>query len=176
MPRKSIGEEIVELDFSETYAFVVDSCGNLNQSSLQICLAGVYGDMKQKDSPIASKWPWWFQTLIRDSSVLAGKALSRDWHFLQFTDPLLQLCVYEKGSTKMWRMMQCRFLMGKGVNVDMAGNSWADCFGSQGSFLNNTERAVFLRDPLERFLSGFLDKCVDENHRTKEHHCLPNIR
>ena len=33
------------------------------------------------------------------------------------------------------------------------------------------QRAVFLRDPLERFLSGFLDKCV---RKVDEMHCEPN--
>ena len=38
-----------------------------------------------------------------------------------------------------------------------------------------TYKAVFLRDPLERFLSAFVDKCIGRNHRLHEHHCEPNV-
>ena len=31
---------------------------------------------------------------------------------------------------------------------------------------------IFFRDPLERFLSAYIDKCVTRNHR--EGHCRPN--
>ena len=36
-------------------------------------------------------------------------------------------------------------------------------------------RAVFLRDPLERLLSGYLDKCYKMNVRRNEKHCEPNV-
>jgi hypothetical protein len=32
---------------------------------------------------------------------------------------------------------------------------------------------VFLRDPLERFISAYLDKCINEYHRHVEKHCQP---
>ena len=39
---------------------------------------------------------------------------------------------------------------------------------------SDAPHAVFLRDPLERVLSGFLDKCAREWQRTRERHCEPN--
>ena len=38
-----------------------------------------------------------------------------------------------------------------------------------------THKAVFLRDPLERFLSAFVDKCIGSDRRLGEHHCEPNV-
>ena len=40
---------------------------------------------------------------------------------------------------------------------------------------NVVPRAVFLRDPLERLLSGYLDKCVKPNIRKSQGHCEPNV-
>ena len=40
----------------------------------------------------------------------------------------------------------------------------------------NINHIVFIRDPLDRFLSGFLDKCVDfHSNPTNEQHCEPSI-
>ena len=36
-------------------------------------------------------------------------------------------------------------------------------------------RTVFLLDPLERLLSGYLDKCVKPNIRKSQGHCEPNV-
>jgi hypothetical protein len=40
---------------------------------------------------------------------------------------------------------------------------------------NSVPRTVFLRDPLERLLSGYLDKCVKPNIRKSQGHCEPNV-
>ena len=43
--------------------------------------------------------------------------------------------------------------------------------GSSNTTAYKSEKAVFLRDPLDQFLSGFLDKCV--NRIRSEDHCEP---
>jgi hypothetical protein len=43
---------------------------------------------------------------------------------------------------------------------------------TRGKPEQDAPKSVFLRDPLERFLSGFMDKCVDPIHRN-EKHCEP---
>ncbi len=125
------------------------------------------------------------------------------WHYLQFKGvgktegtgqahgvaPRLQLCVYEKGGIKSWKKLQCEH------NHDYKGEipNFNQCWRNQPPYdelmsvdtdPNNktastaaaaykSEKAVFLRDPLERFLSGFLDKCV--RRRDIYDHCEPSF-
>jgi len=41
--------------------------------------------------------------------------------------------------------------------------------------MGKTPRTVFVRDPLERLLSGYLDKCFKPGVRTSQGHCEPNV-
>jgi hypothetical protein len=105
--------------------------------------------------------------------------------------PRLQLCVYEKGGTKSWKKLQCDHNHDYYRNAESAQEKRPDfnqCFSKQppydeklllsGSGSSNTtsyksEKAVFLRDPLDRFLSGFLDKCVSRGRKDTVDHCEP---
>ena len=162
---KSLGRQIVERAFQESYAPLVEYCGNLNKTNtLDKCLRRTRVQKLQKDTTDSSKWPWWFQTLIRDASI-PQTGLFGGWHYLRFQGKSpMQLCVYEKGGTKMWRAAHCQHLKKNGVNT--TGISLTNCFQKQGQLIEtDMERSVFLRDPLERFLSGFLDKCAYKTHR-----------
>jgi Sulfotransferase family len=171
--QKTLGREIVEKAYEESYAYLVEQCGNLNETGLQMCLSRLYQLQTQANSPLREKWPWWFQTLIRDARVLRT-GLFGTWHYLQFTDPTMQVCVYEKGGTKMWRSAHCQYMQRNGVNL--TGSTPTNCYQRQGNLqTTNVERSVFLRDPLERYLSGFLDKCAYKPHRQLQPHCRPSI-
>ena len=173
-PQKTRGREIVEKAFEESYAYLVDHCGNIRQTGLQKCLARLYLLETDVNSTVRDKWPWWFQTLIRDARIVKT-GLFGPWHFLQYQDPTMQLCVYEKGGTKLWRTAHCQYLTRKGFNT--TGATPTNCYNRQGK-LNTTgkvERSVFLRDPLERYLSGFLDKCAYKTYRLSQPHCHPSV-
>lgn len=51
-------------------------------------------------------------------------------------------------------------------------------FAKQDSVYGNPDwyLATFVRDPLERLVSGYLDKCVDARKRVGEKHCDPAVR
>uniref|UniRef100_A0A7S4EIA0 Sulfotransferase domain-containing protein n=1 Tax=Pseudo-nitzschia australis TaxID=44445 RepID=A0A7S4EIA0_9STRA len=98
--------------------------------------------------------------------------------------PGLQLCVYEKGGTKHWKQLQCEHNHDYFRNDSNSKNSSSSrpdfnhCWETQPPYdgpLDNgrskSDRVVFLRDPLDRFLSGFLDKCV--NRKDAVDHCEP---
>eukprot|EP00531_Pseudo-nitzschia_arenysensis_P007302 CAMPEP_0116128892 /NCGR_PEP_ID=MMETSP0329-20121206/7630_1 /TAXON_ID=697910 /ORGANISM="Pseudo-nitzschia arenysensis, Strain B593" /LENGTH=447 /DNA_ID=CAMNT_0003623117 /DNA_START=136 /DNA_END=1479 /DNA_ORIENTATION=- len=148
------------------------------------------------------RWPWWFRTLIRDLGRFdKGKFpdLAGPWHYLQFKGvgnptavgqandaaPRLQLCVYEKGGSKSWKKLQCEHNHDYTGEIPNLNRCWTrqppyDEQMSVGTDPNNrtaaaykSEKAVFLRDPLERFLSGFLDKCV--RRWDPYNHCEPSV-
>jgi len=100
--------------------------------------------------------------------------------------PRLQMCVYEKGGTKSWKKLQCEH--NRDYYRDVIGvpekPNFNHCWMEQPPYdevlshkTNTTttayksERVVFVRDPLDRFLSGFLDKCVARGD--KGDHCEP---
>ena len=98
-------------------------------------------------------------------------------NFHVLTYPNVDMCSMGKVATTQWRKVFC--------DLDWDGNGCHYLRGKHGKVLgmksggmvprmsgNEKPRFVFLRDPLERFLSAFLDKCVS-NHRFIEHHCKP---
>jgi len=176
---KTLGRQIVEKAFQESYGYLVDFCGELNQPlSLQACFVRLHSLRSDVNSTVpVKKFPWWFQTMIRDAR-LPKSGIHGPWHYLQFTadDPkAMQLCVYEKGGTKTWRILHCKLMEKLGANI--TGTTATTCYSRQGKWLEEESipKSVFLRDPLERYLSGFLDKCVDPNNRRTTPHCRPNI-
>jgi len=169
----SLGRRIVEKAFNETYADLVEACGSPDEeNSLKDCLVELYEKREAQD--FSSKWPWWFQTMVRDSRLLST-GLFGDWHFLQFPDPPMQMCVYEKGGTKMWRVTHCEILAATVTTFTTSDVSLTSCYNLQSPpATENVSKSVFLRDPLERFLSAFLDKCASDN-RVSQTHCQPNV-
>jgi Sulfotransferase family len=114
-------------------------------------------------------WPWWFHTMLRDAIPNNGPALLFGyWHNLSIVSPRVDMCAIEKIGSTQWRKVQCALNSPNKTKYD-----GLPCLDSKQ--INATQEKassiVFLRDPLERFLSGFLDKCV--RARTKEPHCQP---
>ena len=119
-------------------------------------------------------WPWWMRTMIRDMEK-PRSGLYGIWHQLQFDHPRnLELCVYEKGGTKKFRNAHCLNVNNDDASSFKNARQQANCYLKQRQFDTNdvTDRAVFLRDPLDRFLSGFLDKCVRRADNVD--HCEPS--
>ncbi len=122
----------------------------------------------KEGTPYQRKWPWWFNTLLRDVAKKYN-GLQGPWHVLQFSNPDLRLCVYEKGGTKAFKRLHCQHIH----NYTDSIPDFNQCFQYQPKYKNlpESDKAVFLRDPLDRFLSGFIDKCI--NHRDVVDHCEP---
>jgi len=107
--------------------------------------------------------PWWFQTMLRDAPSVIHlqhhnlSAPTRNKRGLRF-------CTIGKIGTKHWRRLICRLQnkpSNRGRNVCIPDTAIPE----------NAPKAVFLRDPLERFLSAYIDKCV--SWRKVERHCEP---
>ena len=63
-----------------------------------------------------------------------------------------------------------------GENDDDGWNCWAKCIyttAEEGTLPEDAPKVVFLRDPLERLLSAYLNKCEDTFFRLGEKHCEP---
>ena len=96
--------------------------------------------------------PWWLETQLSD---MEHEGVQGFWHNQTFGH--IEMCTIEKIGTSQWRAIFKR------LNKPSAGNA--------ASSDQPKARFVFLRDPLERFLSGYLDKC--ESYHQKEKHCEP---
>lgn len=118
--------------------------------------------------------PWWFQTLLRDT--VQGNGAFGGWHNFSTTAPLLNFCSIEKVATTEWRKVFCK------LNADdcqpdpvkLCGKKKCAWQTKKGMPAKGVPRAVFLRDPLERLLSGYIDKCHKGLVRRREGHCEPN--
>jgi hypothetical protein len=159
-PKKNLGREIVDRAFNESFADLVELCPQ-HKGNFKTCLKGLY-ELGQS-TPYSRRWPWWFQTMLRDA--IRFRELHGKWHDLHFKDLNLQLCVFEKGGTKKWRDLHCQ-----AINSPHKKDKIMLCFLLQKRVPADAPKAVFLKDPLDRFLSGFIDKCVT---RTVEKHCQP---
>jgi hypothetical protein len=135
----------------------------------------------------STSFPWWFVTMLRDAPVRAT------WHNLTIINPPMDFCTIEKIATTQWRNLQCVLNEGKNIsknpmpcqlgkdrletrrrNVMEGGVNGVGGGDDGGRGGGRVYRAVMLRDPLERMLSGYLNKCVSVPTRKFEGHCEPN--
>ena len=87
----------------------------------------------------------------------------------------MQMCSIEKLATTQWRKVSChmngepfRFLPCNPAKEPR----WRP--GMKVGFSDDMPKIVFLRDPLERFLSAFVDKCIFGNRTGNANsHCQP---
>ena len=115
--------------------------------------------------------PWWFQTLLRD--VMTNGAYGF-WHHFYTTKPAFHFCTIGKVATTEWRKVFCELNKEDCVVPNTCGKR--NCaWRTKQTMPEDAPYAVFLRDPLERLLSGFLDKCVRFHSRKNERHCEPNV-
>jgi len=81
------------------------------------------------------------------------------------------MCMIEKNACSSWNKVLAPLVGAIGPYWNVPDHFTADT--AESVFRNpKSIRAVFVRDPLERFLSGFLDKCVGSCDNT---YCLPRI-
>jgi hypothetical protein len=182
LPQKSLGRIIVERSYRQSWRDLTTKLcpvvryPNVTTSPPSVdfyitCLGKAKRLMNTHRSPYHDKWPWWFRTLLRDAPKQSN-GMQGPWHVLQFSNPDLRLCVYEKGGTKQFKQFHCRHIHNYPTDLEKLPE-FNQCWNQQPKYATvpNSDKAVFLRDPLDRFLSGFLDKCI--RHRDGVDHCEP---
>jgi hypothetical protein len=136
--------------------------------------------MEQEEDSLLPSTPWWFETLIRDGSGKERKYnLHAFWHWLVSKDPPLSFCTIEKVATTQWRQVFAQLkdptcTTKEPVEPDCCAYETQECFEDnwdeiQG--MKNYSSIVFIRDPLERFLSAYLNKC--ESSQRDRQWCKP---
>jgi hypothetical protein len=121
-------------------------------------------------------YPWWFVTLLRD---VARNGVYGPWHRLDTiaTDPPLRFCAIGKNGCTEWRRVFRDLNAPEYCDGDNGGGHVvceASKFNARAELGDDVPLTVFLRDPLERLLSGYLDKCAKPNIRASQGHCEPN--
>ena len=111
--------------------------------------------------------PWWFQTLLRDIPTNGAYGF---WHHFSTssTSPPIRFCAIGKNGSTEWRKVF------KALNAPEFGGEENSKFNTKQILDEDTPQTVFLRDPLERLLSAYLDKCVKDDVRKTQGHCEPN--
>ena len=196
----SSGRRIVEEAYRNSFE-VFESCAEdepfssclqaiqQNLAETPQSVSGNATDNSNTTTPAKDK-PWWFHTMVRDALPKNNtpSPLFGFWHELTFSMPnnsdsnsnknLLKMCSMEKIGTKQWRKVQCKVnhpeqtnLTGQPCNVPNDELPETYDKNNPHSLFQHAHQFVFLRDPLERFLSGFLDKC--KKGRKSETHCEP---
>ncbi|CAB9509857.1 Sulfotransferase family [Seminavis robusta] len=157
--------QIVNKAYAETFAEIKALCPD--HVSFRTCI-------RNKNKERGTTRPWWFQTMLRDAvprkSSGVKDSLFGEWHELYVMDPPLKLCVMEKVGTKQWRKFQCKFNAGRPIG-GVSGENAVYCQAPVNVRKEDAPRSVFIRDPLERFLSAFLDKCW--NSWLSDSYCKP---
>lgn len=101
--------------------------------------------------------PWWFRNMLRDVM-----GLRMFWSDMCTNGA--SLCAIEKIGYTQWHNIICSTnnLPGKTKNCTRPVLPHKQC--------QKQPKFVFLRDPLERFLSAYMDKC---ERKMYQHHCAP---
>mmetsp|Transcript_1660 Transcript_1660/g.3676 ORF Transcript_1660/g.3676 Transcript_1660/m.3676 type:complete len:421 (-) Transcript_1660:445-1707(-) len=180
---------IIRKSYEETYAHILPCEDDIRPSSGKACMQKT---IDYFNTPTITKdlhntannsstytistiptIPWWFQTLLRDIPTNGAYGF---WHHFYTTQPPLNFCTIEKCGTTEWRKAFCK------LNADdCLPNPFQLCgkkkcaWRTKKKMPDDAPFAVFLRDPLERLLSGFLDKCHKPFVRRKQGHCEPNV-
>jgi len=144
----NIAERIARGAYNVTYRQIDPCPPNVTMKS---CLATAL--TRLRDSTTV---PWWFMSMLRDATT-PGSGLWGGWHVLKTDD--LEFCAIEKVGCTMMRNMVCR------LNNQTPGRV---CQSKRKN--PHRKKIVLLRDPLERFLSGFLNLCVKS---PASGHCMP---
>ena len=181
---------IVEHAYDTVYRPLRAEC-TANMSA-KACLIAMH------DTSADGLYPWWVRTMLRDA-LKPATGLHGAWHSLGTIRPApTALCTIEKVSTSHWRKFMCLL---HGGSDGMGGGCSSGCGGCSPVLEHELRRSnsvrpdqlrahggdqsfrvlhdrkdwltvVFLRDPVERFVSGYLDKCRPTIARG-ERHCEP---
>jgi len=143
---RAYAEQVLERLYAHSWKILYDQC--TTDEFVKDCMLRLY-----EKELLNNTVPWWMQSLLR---------FPVHERMLQF--PTFDFCRIEKVSSTEWRQIHC-----------MANNStFPKCPQREvRKQPADVESVVFIRDPLERFLSAFIDKCIT-HHRKGEGHCEPN--
>lgn len=152
--------DIVNESFHATFSHL-QTCNE--KATMQGCTLMLHRSLSSSNE--SPSIPWWFHTLLRDTSTSNSvqEGVNAEWHFLTSTSsqPPIQMCAMEKISSKQWRRVFCK--------LQNSTDERHYC-PPEYTIPDTISKFVFLRDPLERFLSAFMDKCLK---RRIEGHCEP---
>jgi hypothetical protein len=165
---------IIRRSFEQSYALILP-CEK--SSSWKAIDSGITKDcMQQTRDYIMSEnvtVPWWFQTLLRDI-LGSGGGVYAPWHHFYTTKPPFHFCTVGKVATTEWRRVFCK--LNAQDCIDDSASCRRNCtWRTTQDMPADAPRAVFVRDPLERLLSGYLDKCYNSRTRQNQGHCEPNV-
>lgn len=183
----SLAMDIVHKSFNSTYASLIEICPNSKDESIMNCFKKMYDIIKSKNTQKQNvtntiTWTtlnhngqyWWYQSMLRDAGVfenVKAQGTQGFWHIGQAKDPNVSMCMIEKIGIKQWQQLFSK----------LNGGTRKYSFGQpillpvlEGDEDEPYPSIVFLRDPLDRFLSAYLDKCFTSFRRMKELHCEPN--
>jgi Sulfotransferase family len=164
----SLGRRIVNAAFQQGYADFVRMCPRNSTLSLRECMLRAQ-KWDRLPEHAGRRWPWWLRNMMRDGGKHTT-GLHGGWHELQYEDPLnIRQCVLEKVGTKNWQNLYSAHHDCPRANATFP-HAFTQCYKWRPR-RPGSSRAVFLRDPLDRFLSGFLDKCGRAQRDSQ--HCEP---
>ena len=168
---------IIQRAYAQTYARMADCEDNVIEKD---CIARIINEFQQQQTENIRNeqqhligtnnqkpLPWWFQTLLRD---IPSNGSFGFWHHFSTssTTPPVRFCAIGKNGSTEWRKVF------KALNAPEFGGEEKSKFNTKYALKEDTPKTVFLRDPLERLLSAYLDKCVKDAVRESQGHCEPN--
>eukprot|EP00956_Cyclotella_meneghiniana_P026206 scaffold56133_cov71-Cyclotella_meneghiniana.AAC.5 len=173
---------IIQRAYAESYGRMADCNDDLVESA---CIQMIVDQFKQQSTEYNRQsidsdnlnvsaiqpLPWWFQTLLRDIPTNGAYGF---WHHFSTssTVPPMKFCAIGKNGSTEWRKVF------KALNAPEFGGLEKSKYNTKKLLDDDSTemipQTVFLRDPLERLLSAYLDKCVKDNIRRTQGHCEPN--
>ena len=160
---ESVAERIIRQSFDATYAqLTAINCPK------RLRAGACYQTLLRRTRPATGEppLPWWFRTVLQQSTIIA----SQWWMLLKSNDPPLRQCQLPKVGSKQWSVFM--HMMNGDPNPNHPDsknttNSWNERGKNDAG-----PKFVVLRDPLERYLSAFLDKCANSKSVWQKH-CEP---
>lgn len=175
-------DRIVRRAYERTYAKILP-CNDYIGGEDCIRQSTEYYKPSSVNAATRPSFPWWFQTLLRD---LPESGVYGSWHEMNAASPPIQFCTIAKVATTEWHKIFCTLNNHRNnhnckIEPDLDDDDSYECWaqkcvyttGEEGTVPSDAPKAVMLRDPLERLLSAYLNKCHSEYYRLNEHHCEP---
>ena len=177
--KQDVAQAIVEQTYKDTFAHIVENCPN-SVKHKECCLRFYNLDTETTPNNNSTmnhtSQHWWFRSMIRDAynlenSERPSRLDANSFHVAQTSNPNVSMCMIEKIGSSTWRNVfrqlnnnnNNKLQSGKGPIIDLPGSK------------EESPSVVIFRDPLERFLSAYIHKCVTFRRFAGENHCEPNI-
>ena len=158
---ESIAQSIIERTYDATFAkLAAMSCPKSQPAG------DCYRTLLRRTDGWVTPLPWWFRTMLQESAAIT----SQWWMTLKSTDPPLRQCQLPKVGSKQWIMFI--HVMNGDPNPHSPNGRTRKVSWNERGHNDAGPKFVVLRDPLERYLSAFLDKCVNPENLYQKH-CEP---